>query len=152
MTFSDWSPNNSSRGVSISFAPPGTWDGSLTKSPTPLLSATHLSSQCYTICFRQEEGKCAICYATASYILGGSGGTATVSTRSGRLAWASRAEKWRENRILNECWGDFYSVSARARTSLIALSLFFRQRVSAWGKHVLNPRTLHSLKTLIWCS
>ncbi|TRY80030.1 hypothetical protein TCAL_16034 [Tigriopus californicus] len=30
---------------------------------------THLSSQCYNICFRQEEGKCAICFNTV--IMGG---------------------------------------------------------------------------------
>lgn len=27
-------------------------------------TTTHLSSQCYTMCFRQEMGKCAICYST----------------------------------------------------------------------------------------
>ncbi|XP_059089773.1 uncharacterized protein LOC131885674 isoform X2 [Tigriopus californicus] len=27
-------------------------------------TVTHLSNQCYTMCFRQEEGKCAICYNT----------------------------------------------------------------------------------------
>ena len=29
-------------------------------------SATHLSNQKYTICFRQELGKCAICYSAVT--------------------------------------------------------------------------------------
>ncbi len=28
-------------------------------------SATHLSSQCYTMCIRRESGFCSICYVTA---------------------------------------------------------------------------------------
>eukprot|EP00094_Tigriopus_californicus_P013763 TCALIF_13319-PA protein Name:"Protein of unknown function" AED:0.29 eAED:0.29 QI:0/0.16/0/0.42/1/1/7/0/276 len=35
-----------------------------TSSSTVASTVTHLSNQCYTICFRQEQGKCAICYST----------------------------------------------------------------------------------------
>ncbi len=30
-----------------------------------LFSATHLSSQCYSMCFRRENNFCAICFTTA---------------------------------------------------------------------------------------
>ncbi|TRY62048.1 hypothetical protein TCAL_13257, partial [Tigriopus californicus] len=35
-----------------------------TTGTTVTSTVTHLSSQCYTMCFRQEEGKCAICFDT----------------------------------------------------------------------------------------
>ena len=39
---------------------------------TPLtrssLLATHLSNQCYTACFRQEQGNCGICFVAANSI------------------------------------------------------------------------------------
>ncbi|TRY61752.1 hypothetical protein TCAL_11241, partial [Tigriopus californicus] len=40
-------------------------------------TTTHLSNQCYTICFRQELGKCGICFGTAI-----PGGAATMDQGS----------------------------------------------------------------------
>ncbi|TRY61845.1 hypothetical protein TCAL_01495, partial [Tigriopus californicus] len=37
-----------------------------TQSALVPLGTTHLSNQCYTMCFRQEMGKCAICYQVAT--------------------------------------------------------------------------------------
>ncbi|TRY61361.1 hypothetical protein TCAL_01497 [Tigriopus californicus] len=38
------------------------------------MAATHLSNQCYTMCFRSEEGKCAICYQAVDVVGQGSFG------------------------------------------------------------------------------
>jgi hypothetical protein len=42
-----------------------------TSSSKIIATTTHLSSQCYTICIRQEQGKCSICYTTAHSALTG---------------------------------------------------------------------------------
>ncbi|XP_059089974.1 uncharacterized protein LOC131885814 [Tigriopus californicus] len=80
-----------------------------TQSPTVPLSTTHLSNQCYTMCFRSEEGKCAICYQAVDVVGQGSFGlskTVEAIVVSG------------ENN--NDCFMDYLMIPGALRDSNVA--------------------------------
>ncbi|TRY61310.1 hypothetical protein TCAL_01452 [Tigriopus californicus] len=66
---------------------------------------THLSNQCYTMCFRQEQGKCAICYQAVDVAGQGSFGLSKTVT----------ATVTGENN--NDCFMDYLMIPGALRDS-----------------------------------
>eukprot|EP00094_Tigriopus_californicus_P001497 TCALIF_01452-PA protein Name:"Protein of unknown function" AED:0.07 eAED:0.07 QI:0/0.85/0.93/0.93/0.71/0.8/15/58/393 len=69
------------------------------------IKATHLSNQCYTMCFRQEQGKCAICYQAVDVAGQGSFGLSKTVT----------ATVTGENN--NDCFMDYLMIPGALRDS-----------------------------------
>ncbi|XP_059088177.1 uncharacterized protein LOC131884423 [Tigriopus californicus] len=88
-----------------------------TQSALVPLGTTHLSNQCYTMCFRQEMGKCAICYQVATM--------GVVGVGQGSFGLSATQEVIATGENEKDCSSDYLMIPGARRDSPILGSPMF---------------------------